>query len=444
LLGTFVQGGTATGTSGTPTIVVSTATGINVGANIALLGVFADTDIIHPTDIALTASTPSSFGFTTSVTNTIEGSLVYLLIDSEIILGTVSGGTFTVSQRGALGTTAATHLINANATLMRSYVDRVTAVVGTTVTLSSNLPRSFTSANFRCGSLDTSLTGVLTIDGEYDRTTSPGLFCCLASALSTNFYVAGNIKLKRARHGGLILYGARNANVMIDSVSSCGKPASSLGSSIWLFANTYRCSVKVRLLTDGNLGVAIDNKSSGVSFYGADGSCLENVVEIDDVSDHVAECQISGSRDNVVKLNFTNCTTTGVIVDTGVPQTVTAPTTTNNVVIIGSQKTALSPSVVAQNTVIIQSKRLTGTINLAAPLACAANATTNSATATLTGLVSGQVGRVIKYPGALPTGLEVRPYASALNTYRLEFVNANGGAQNAPAGDYVVRFEGDF
>jgi hypothetical protein len=445
LVGTQCIAGTATGTSGTNTITVSSASGFNVGAYISIMGVRQETLIQHLTDAAMTASTPASFGFTTSVANTIEGSAVYLLVDSEIILGTVSGGLFTVTQRGALGTTAASHLINATATVMRGYVDRITAVTGTTITLRSNLPRSFTSAPFRVGTLDTRISGTLTIDAGYDRVAAVSIFSCLSSTLSSNFYVSGNVKLKNASHGGLILFSALNAKIDIDSTDFIGKPATSTGASVWLFGECLRCEVKVRLCTDGYLGVAVDNKSSGMSGYGLDGSAIQNRVEIGFITSHSAGIQISGCRSNCVTVKSMDASTTNVIIDDGTPQTTTAPTTTGNNVIVESVTNNHALNVIAGNSVLIHSQRLTGEITLGAPLACAAGATTNSSTATLTGLVAGQTGRILSMPSAgLPTGVVGRAFASATNTFRLEFTNANAGSQNAPAGDYVVRFEGDF
>jgi hypothetical protein len=346
LIGTSIVGTTGSGTSGQQTITVASALGLHVGAYVAVNGVKADTDIQHAINANMTASSPASFGFSSSVANTIEASTVYLLIGTEIIYGSVSGGTFTVLQRGALGTTAAAHTVGDTATLMRGYIDRITGISGTTITLASPLPRTFTGAPLRAGAVNVTINGRLTVDGKYDRLSGvTGLFSCIASVLSANFTVRGITKLYRGSHGGLILFGAANANVELDLIQETGKPSATFGSSVWVFGEALRNYTRVRLANDGNLAVAVDNKSNGVSFYGIDGAPIENRVDIDVVTAHVAEAHISGARGSRVEIGYADTSATASIIDSGVPQTTSDPLTIDNVVVVGRQKTVRASSV---------------------------------------------------------------------------------------------------
>lgn len=318
----------------------SYTSGLNPGARIAIFGLHADTDVRHYIRGALTAQT-SAFAFNENTEHTLEDSLIYLLVEDEIMLGTQRRGVFNTANlggRGALGTTAGPHPAGAPATLLRSEIFTVAGVAGMTIMLDRPLQRSFASSQFRAGSVGSRLSGSFLVDGQFNRDNPGGLFYCLATTLSSGFRAEGDIALRRGMHGGFMGYGCQGASLDIREVSGCGRPRQTLGSSLWLFGSAQRNRIRAHWVTDGYLGYVIDNKSNGVSYYGLDGPCLDNSIEIDLLDRHVAEGEISGSSANTVLIRDSDTSEQSTIIDHGTSQATTPVAAAGNLVTVLHQR----------------------------------------------------------------------------------------------------------
>lgn len=327
------------GTNGSAVVTLDFAYAgrVNVGARLAIFGMEALTQNAVAISGAISSSA-TSITLASDVTDEIGG-VVYLKIDSEIIKGSVTGTTMTVSQRGANGTTAASHADGATATQMVSRIYKIVAKSGTSVTLDSALDRSLTGATWRCGSVDTRIIGSGTIDGELNRAdAASNNWLCISSTLSENLEIRGGVRLLGGDHGGLNLTGCRNANVEIDQVAGCGMPADGLGSSLWLFGDVADCRVRIRNVDDGSLGVAIDNKSFGTFEYGLIKSSERNIVEIGSITNHDYSYNISASHNNVLRIGL-NMGGAGVV-ENGSSQLITPIPPTGNSVIVDAQPNA--------------------------------------------------------------------------------------------------------
>lgn len=346
---THVIPGHCNGTRGEARIEALNAaytSGLKPGARIAIFGIHPDLDIRHSIHGALTART-ASFTFNESAEHTLEGSLAYLLVDDEIMLGLQQRGAFNTAAgggRGMLGTAARPHADAAAATVLRSEIFTVTGVSGTTVMLDRPLPRTFVNAQFRAGSVGSRMSGAFVIDGAFDRDHPGALFYCLATTLGSDFRAEGDIALRRGMHGGFIGYGCQGATLDIAEVSGCGRPRQALGASLWLFGSAVRNQIRVRRVTDGYCGYIIDNKSNGVSYYGLDGPCLANSIQIDLLERHVAEGEISGSSGNTVLLGDSDTSAQSTIIDHGTSQATTPIPTSDNVVTVLRQRRRWSPA----------------------------------------------------------------------------------------------------
>ncbi|MBH1942897.1 hypothetical protein I5L01_01505 [Erythrobacter sp. YJ-T3-07] len=278
----------------------------------------------------------NELSFAGDVASTIGGSLVYLRIGEEIVLGTVSQGRLAVTEngRGALGTQAAAHRAGETIVPQLSFLATIAAVSGTAVRLDRKIPRSFARAPFRAGTVGSRMAGRFAIDGGYQGGAA-GLYSCLASTLSSGFVVEGEMDLARASHGGFMGFGCSDARIALTSVAGIGRPKEQLGGSIWLYGSARGNRVSAAMLSDGNGGIFIDDKSYGVSRYALEGPSDDNTVSIGQVVRHRVVGQISGSSGNAVTVGLAQVSDTAFIVDRGGNQSTAPLKTERNTVEIG-------------------------------------------------------------------------------------------------------------
>jgi hypothetical protein len=447
---------TGTGTAGTKTVTAFSAgatAGMNIGAPIAIQGIYADPYVAHTLNGAINSSA-TAIAFNEDATSTLAGGVgttatVYIKIDNEIILGTVNdAGAFTATQRGALGTTAASHSNGAAVSAMSAFLSTVTAVAGATITIADNLPLSFTSAYVRVGAIEGGLHGRFTIDGQFDRANIGSFFQGLPLTLTRWFRASGGIRILNCMHGGLFLFGAQDCTLEIDEISGCGRPADNLGASLWVFGRNYRNNVKVRLAKDGYGACFIDNKSNSYSWYALEGPAEHNRVEIGMVLEHKLESQTSGSPNNTLTIGHASTTVAGALVDYGVPQVNVTPPCSGNSIVTASQATERAPTGLAlgNNLVSINGRSIrrvsvTHTVGVGG-FTVAANTNYNYGITT-TGVKAGD--RIHVSPTAALAGfIGITAYSIADNSTRIIFAATNADVVVAAGTQFIVQAEGPW
>jgi len=323
LVTTAIAPGLCSGRAGSDTIELShpiEAQSLVPGMRIAIFGL-RETPSLATSLASLIGPQTQEFAFAGNVDATIGASQVYLRTGEEVVLGTVAQGRLRVSTdgRGALGTLPAAHRAGAEIVPQLSFLASITGVTGTSVTLDRRLPRTIVRAPFRAGSVGSRLVGRFEIDGSYQGGEA-GAFSCLASTLSQDFMVEGEIALSRASHGGFMGFGCSDAKVALASVTAIGRPQEQFGGSIWLYGSASGNRVSAGILSDGNGGVFIDDKSYGVSRYALEGPCDDNIVHIGQIVRHRIAGQISGSSGNAVTIGLAQVSDTAFIVDKGATQ----------------------------------------------------------------------------------------------------------------------------
>lgn len=357
---TYISSGTCSGTGGTPRITVSSASGIYPGAAIGILGINAYAPITHTLGVSISAS-DNSFKFGESTASTINGSLVYIKIDDEIMRVIVTNGVAAVQQRGALGTNAAAHSISASAVLMNTKVFKVVSVSGLVVTTDAPMPFTFKNSTFRAGAIGVKITGSGLIDGAYNPADPPsGIWHCLSTTLGTNCSSEAGLKISRGVHGGLILFGARECNFQVGEITNCGNVANGFGGSLWIFGQNLNNFVNVLKISSCNSGPLIDDKSSGVSGYGIDQPGSGNRITVGRITDCRIGYDITGCTNNTIDIAYCDVSAhTGGIFTSG-SQTVTPNIATGNSVTIGFEKTPRKPTgnSLAGNQIVIAGKAI--------------------------------------------------------------------------------------
>lgn len=334
ILQTRVVGGTADGAAGDRTIIVDYPAGIAPGCLLAILGGEVSGSVTHRLDASLSAS--DLYLQLHGAADTLGNSTAYIGIGSEVVLAHFdSYGNANIEQRGAFGSPIEFHPEGASAVLRGSFVAAVSEVNGRKITLDRPLPMSIKKATFRCGAIDSKISGVGLIDGRGPAPGSDGVWHCFASTLGRRIRVSGELSLKGGAHGGLMLFGTRDSEIELKSVSDCGRPAQGLGASIWIFGDCRNNRVAVGDVSKGALAVAIDNKSYGSTYVGLEGSPVRNTVQIDTVVDHTTLYDISGASENVIRVGMADAPSPSVI-HSGTPQTTSGTRTRDNRITIGN------------------------------------------------------------------------------------------------------------
>lgn len=356
---THQVGGTLSGASGQPTVTLDFAYNdrLLVGASLSIFGAVPMPEIELELSGGIDAN-DTTVTFTIDADDVAEG-LAYFKVDDEVILGVVSGTTMTVQTRGANGTTAASHSSGAAAVLMIARIFKIVAKSGTLVTLDDNLPYSLTDARWRGGALDTSIRGGLQIDGKHNRADpAANIWCGLATNLSRGLRVEGDVRIANIVHCGVMLTGARDADITLDRIEHVGRPDPGLGSAIMLFGDNQRCTIRARSVDDGVLGVAFDSKSFGVTYFGLHQGSHFNQVFIDRLTNFPYSASFASSNNNYLHIGLSAAA--GPNMDDSASQLTTPIDSVGNVVVIDHQTAALGPSGVslALNRVSINGKQV--------------------------------------------------------------------------------------
>jgi hypothetical protein len=455
LISTKFRSDTASGTAAATTLTVADGTLFRVGSQIAINGILSFPTITTAIVEALTASTPSTITFTTSQASTIADSTVYLMVDSEIIFVTVAanGLTATVTTRGALGTTAASHLASASAVLMAADVFEVTSIAGNVLTLDHALPRSFTGATWWSGTVGSRISGWGTIDGAWDRVFAISKsWSGVLSTLSNNFDFSGDFEIDRCNFAGVFTQGTKGRRVSITKIARTGDGATNIGASLWSFSNDQQGFADIDIIDDGNLGVVLDCKSSNVTAIGLVKGVIESTVRVGVLMGHNVPVEISAGLSNAVIIEADE-SLSGPYLNTSSTQYTTPVNPVGNYINLGHAKntatyvSATRVANAAQNTVIIngQSRRvIEGTITFAAPYGVTADST-DYINFTIAGVQPGD--RCSVTPGQdMPIQTVVFAVTPSIaDAFRLGFANSRAFAALIDAGDdFFVRAEGPW
>lgn len=167
MLSSWLGQTTGTGVYNTTSVTVDDPSIFEPGAHLAIEGVYPDASVAHNLSGNIDASA-TTFSLSGDVSHTIHGGHVYIQIDDETILGAIStAGVVTAAERGANGTTAASHTSGTPAYWANSFVTTVVSVVGNDVTVSNPLPNHFTDAVIHVGAIGHKVSGEYIIDGEF-------------------------------------------------------------------------------------------------------------------------------------------------------------------------------------------------------------------------------------------------------------------------------------
>lgn len=338
MLSSWLGQTTGTGVYNTTSITVDDPSVFEIGARIAIEGVYPDSSVAHNLSGNIDASA-SSFSLSGDVSHTIHGGHVYIQIDNETILGAIStDGVVTVAQRGANGTTAASHTSGTPAYWTNSFVTTVVSVIGSVVTVANALPNHFTDAVIHVGAIGHKVSGEYIIDGEfYDDSGRPNAFYqCMGSVLSTDCTVSGRGILRGAPFAGLVEYASLRNKIIVDEISSIGRASASLGGGIWVFGQNFRTDVRCRRMQSAVNGAIIDNKSESAGLFGLERPNDQCSIEIDHATNLATGFSISGSRDSQIRFGFLSADVAGIIANNEGQTTSSLSDIRNNVVTIES------------------------------------------------------------------------------------------------------------
>lgn len=243
-----VVNGTATATIATPISRFAVPT---VNKSIAFLGHTPKGGQRDNTTLA-TALT-DTVGTTVTLTS-ISGQVTsflstgYIKIDNEIIaypVSGISGNTLTGVTRGALGSTAATHLISAavDRVVFDNYMIRSVSGTGPwTVVLDRNvtLAPTMTAATALLGPCDISFTGTGTFDGNKPAADTPANGIAIQMWGGARLKVDRGIKFQNWDHGGVQIVQHQFASID-GSFVWIGTPSATLGFSIIFFEGCQSC-----------------------------------------------------------------------------------------------------------------------------------------------------------------------------------------------------------
>lgn len=315
MLSSWLGQTTGTGVYNTASVTVDDPSIFEPGARIAIEGIYPDASVTHNLAGNINSSV-TTFNLSGDVSHTIHGGHVYLAVDDEVILGAIStSGVVTVTQRGANGTTPASHTSGTPTFWANSFVTTVVSVVGSVVTISNSLPNHFTDAVIHVGATGHRVSGEYIIDGEfYDDPGRPDAFYqCMGSVLSTHCTVSGRGVLRAAPFAGLFEYATAHNRISVDEISSIGRVSASLGGGIWVFAQNFRTDVRCRRLQRAATGALIDDKSESADFFGLARPNNQCSIDVDHATNLATGFSVSGSRDCRIRFGFLSADVAGIM-----------------------------------------------------------------------------------------------------------------------------------
>ncbi len=285
--GHLIQGKTITTTGsttqGSSTLNVASATGIDVGDRVAVLGARRDTTPVQRTQLQLpvtsiggTFKLASIAGFDSTFTN-------YLLVENEIIrYQGINTTLMTLDNvaRGRLGTTPATHGLVEIRQIETLYAT-VTSVVGTAVGLDTSAQFGVSGATVTVGSQNMKVTG-LTLDGNRPSGGLASNPFPLLYRVANNVTVSGTV-IRRGEHGAISLErGTTSSTIDGTTLYDTGDHDDNIGAAIWMFQAASGNTVKNNAIADetpnGSAhGVMIDDRS--VTAQEWDGGSSGNTVQ---------------------------------------------------------------------------------------------------------------------------------------------------------------------
>jgi len=318
--------------SGSNSLTVADASDIEVGCLVSIQG--AEGASVN-TQTTLASNINAS---TTSIplTDASDFPSTYIIyIGTEIITGTErSGNTLINVTRGAYGSAAASHTTGDTVSLATNFRAVVTAVNGTTITLSGNAVSTVINSVVQIGSTDIVIDGIGTFDGRQDRSLADPTFNIVGVKfiLSTYSTVGDDLVFKNWDHGGVYLESAWN-NYIGGRYTGNTRPSDTLGSSIWVFRRSAFNTVNVKNIEDCYIGIFVDDRTSNANIN--DGFCNKNTITCSTINSVDACIIISGSDNNTIYAGYLNSDSTAILISTN-SQGSTLREVTGNFAQIGS------------------------------------------------------------------------------------------------------------
>ncbi|ETR75869.1 hypothetical protein X566_19070 [Afipia sp. P52-10] len=433
---------TGTGAFNQKTVTVDNPAIFNVGARIAIEGLSADSTVAYNLSGNIDSST-LTINLSGSTLHTINGGHVYVQIDNEIILGAIStGGVMTVAQRGANGSTAASHTSGTPVYWSNSLVTTVMSVVGSVVTVSDAFPNHFTDAVIHVGAIGHKVSGEYLIDGEFDEGTgSPSAFYqCMGSVLSTGCTVSGRGVLRRAPFAGLFEYASAYNKISLDEVATIGRPSSNLGGGIWIFGQNLRTKVRCARLQNTVNACFIDDKSESAGLFGLERPNNQCSISIECATNLANGFGISGSRDSRIRFGFLSADVAGTINNNEGQRTSLLPDIRNNVVTIESDACGSGASGDVLNKDGNRVRRLSLSEFLTQVMLGSTNIPANGANDVNFSVPGSKVGAAVSVtPLFAPLGgiAVAYAYVVAPDSVKVGFTNSSGG-DLAVAGNLLI------
>jgi len=269
---------TGTITAGSNSLTVSDASYIKPGKLVGVLGGLGassnqSTTLNGGIDAVVTTIA------LTSTTGLSSGEVYTMIVDNEIVSGTLSGSNLVSVTRGLYGTTGASHSTGATIAILRGMVSRVTAVSGTTITLEDSSTLSLTNTVIDIGSFNIFFEGSMTIDGRQNRAGSDEASNPTGILLkfATNVHVGDEVTIKNFDHAGVFLRNAWYNNIG-GTYIGIGRPDNNLGFGIIAFLQCKGNYIHPLSIHDtGRFALAIDDRTTGADQY--DGAGTYNTIE---------------------------------------------------------------------------------------------------------------------------------------------------------------------
>ncbi|MGH2760490.1 MAG: glycosyl hydrolase family 28-related protein, partial [Actinomycetota bacterium] len=241
-----------------------------------------------------------------------------LLIEDEIVAyAGRSSRTFSITQRGLLGTSAVAHPKNAPVSLLQGLYARVVAVGNGWVKLDRVAVQGVQATEVNVGSINVAVRG-LTLDGNRVPNGSASNPFPIKLRLARWAVVEGSTIIN-GDHGAISLDEGTSESVVADNtLLDHGTLSKSLGSAVWLYRGATDNVISGNVIGgETNNGVMVDDRSESATEWDApsDGNMIQsNVIDFPRSSTQDTGVWVVGSQGNVVEDNDIRSTTRGISV----------------------------------------------------------------------------------------------------------------------------------
>jgi len=300
---TKVHETTGTISASSASLVVANATGAEVGALVAIVGV--KTASLNQestlngaiTDSVTTITVVNSLGYIPDT-----GHIGVVLIESELISYTaVSGNDLTGCIRGVYGTSAASHIDTTVVPAVLKNFARIKSVSGTTIILDRTVTRAVTSAPVDIGTVNVQIIGNGKLNGRQLRGSSnPSVnINAIEGRVCSRLHVDPDIEIYDWDFAGVLLRSSWDCTIFAQTYYGNGRPADSTGSAIFIIGDCRYNTTRVGQMRDNVFGYIVDDRSSTLDNMWIGQPQLNNAY-IGTISGQPFGILIGGDRNSVI------------------------------------------------------------------------------------------------------------------------------------------------